>query len=152
MEHTTIDVNSLVVDICYECFSKEASFDFFWVDRYEQWGKSLEKAGAILKAQIELEQQNNPKILVVGDYPQYWQKISFVLIHGYGVQIPCYKPLNKNKAQETIGFLSLDGIINTALDWQQNNELEWQFIENGLFWGHNYLEKFIKQAITSTKK
>lgn len=149
MEHIELDLNSLVVDICYECFSREATQDWFWVNKYEQWGNSLEKAGAILKAELELELKETD--VVVGDYPQYWQKICFVLIHGYGVTIPCYEPYKHGKELECIGYLSLDGIINTAMQWEKTYPLEFQFLIEGYHDYRDCLTKFIQDTIKSTK-
>jgi hypothetical protein len=144
-----IEISDIVTDICYECFSKERSVWSFWINKSDQWAKSLPLAGKIMHTelinQMEKELEATGKsYTVVGDMPQDWQCIAFLLIHGYNVQIPCYENIDhKNpNAGQVIGYLSLDNIIATALDWNINRNLDWLYIQEGIYI-NNLMEDFI---------
>ena len=159
MEHTNIlktepvDILHIITDICFESFSRGRSIFSFWVNKEDYWGKHLPLAGKLFMAKLLADLESDLELkgkstLIIGNCPEYWQLVAFILINGYNVEIPCYYPFEPNdpKSGELMGYLSYDRILQTCIRWEREHNLEWLFIAEGCY-SQVQFERFVLEII-----
>jgi hypothetical protein len=155
MEHTkynAVDLEDIVYTLCFEAFSKEKTIWSFWINKQDRWANSLPLVNKIYwetqKYILEKEMETQGySFITIGDVLPFWKQVATILIHGYGVEIPCYYPPEHNQNDyKRMGVITLDKIISVALYWEQNKNLDWLYLREG-FRLQNVSERFLMDVI-----
>jgi hypothetical protein len=155
MEHTKytrVDLKDIVTTICYNCFSKERTIWGFWISQGDRWANHLPLVNKIYWERVKKELEDEIakqgySNLVVGDVMPLWEQVATLLIYGYGVEIPCYQNYQHGDTfQKRIGCITLDKIISVAIEWEQERNLDWLYVREGLNI-NNCIEEFTLQVI-----
>jgi hypothetical protein len=160
MEHTkynAVELEDIVQTLCFEAFSKEKTIWSFWINKNDRWANSLplvnniywERQKYIFEKEME---EKGYSLITIGETLPFWKAVAIILIHGYGVEIPCYGPYEHSNSFidaycKRIGEITLDKIISVALDWEQNKNLQWLYLREG-FRLDNVAERFLLEVIT----